>query len=140
MRGLWSGNQRLEAGFLSLSMLLFVFMAPLTGALAKDVPGGPDTPVSSDGEMPAASAPADAGSPFPSGSPEPARISAGSLGTEASQTGSQVKKRPPVSHEQESKDRLFVDATLIAVAIILCVIAFFLFISLPKQTKKTGSE
>ena len=140
MRGLWSSSQRLQVAFLALAMLPVFFMAP-GAAIAEDTPGGPDTPVSSDGSAPAASVPA--GSPADgdvSAAAEPARVSGGSDGPEAAQGSSQVKKKAPVSHDQEAKDRLFVDAILIAVAIILCVIAFFLFMSLPKQPKNAGGD
>ena len=140
MRGLWSSRQRLQVAFLALAMLPVFFMAS-GAAIAEDTPGGPDTPVSSDGSAPATSVTAgttaDSGI---SGAAEPAQVSAGSDGSEVAQSSSQVKKKLPVSHDQEAKDRLFVDATFIAIALILCAIAFFLFMSLPKQPKKAGGD
>lgn len=72
----------------------------------------------------------------------PGAVSPASTGAEiGSQVSSQVKTvKTTVSYEQEKRDRLFVDATFIAVALILCVIAFLLFMSLPKQSKKTGND
>ncbi|HNH75721.1 MAG TPA: hypothetical protein PLF23_18195 [Candidatus Obscuribacter sp.] len=67
----------------------------------------------------------------------PALLQSSSSGSEV---GSQVSVRATVSHEQEKKDRLFVDATSIAVSVILLAIALFLFLSLPKSAKKTGND
>ncbi|MCC7530287.1 MAG: hypothetical protein IT342_17315 [Candidatus Melainabacteria bacterium] len=137
MTGRWSFcHQSLSIG-VALALVLWL-AAWGTGAIAKDITDGPDTPVSSDtlstspdvinephGDVRAAGAPAAADG-----------TAQGNAG--AAEIGSQAKTRAPVSHQQEEKDRMFVHATFIAVAIILCVIAFFLFMSLPKQPKKAG--
>lgn len=99
--------------------------------------GAPDAPVSSDSAAHAINAPAGE-APASSSSASADGTAQGNTG--AAEIGSQVKTKSPVSHEQEEKDRMFVDSTFIAVAIILCVIAFFLFMSLPKQPKKAGSD
>ncbi|MBX9951706.1 MAG: hypothetical protein K2Y39_21225 [Candidatus Obscuribacterales bacterium] len=124
-----------------------------SAALAEDAVN-PDTPVSSE-------APADSGDPNTSVSSDSTAPSPGSAGLDSAsspssdgsavqgayspaaagaEVGSQVTVKTTVSHEQEKKDRLFVDATSIAVAIVLLSIAFFLFMSLPKQSKKTGND
>ncbi|MBA3991974.1 MAG: hypothetical protein C0469_00510 [Cyanobacteria bacterium DS2.3.42] len=133
MTGALSLLRQCRAGLVALAILLFVFGGS-TAVLARDTPEGPDTPVSSDASAPVVSAE----DPRASDGPAAAGNMAPSTGT-AAEIGSQVKKNV-VSHEQEEKDRMFVDATFIAVAIILCVIAFFLFMSLPKQPKKASSD
>lgn len=142
---------------------------PLNVALAEEAPS-PDTPVSSDGSVaPGISASGSSGSSPPSKGTGASDSSSGDTSSSSSdsaseslniknaasgsvspdstvaeigsQVSSQVKTvKTTVSYEQEKRDRLFVDATFIAVALILCAIASFLFMSLPKQSKKTGND
>lgn len=139
-----------------LAIAIVFFNFGYSAALAEDALN-PDTPVSSE-------APADSGDPNTSVSSDSTAPSPGSAGLDSAssspssssgdsavqgayspaaagaEVGSQVTVKTTVSHEQEKKDRLFVDATSIAVAIVLLSIAFFLFMSLPKQSKKTGND
>lgn len=131
MTGPWSLLHQFRSVCVVLAMLLLL-AASGAGVIAKDAPGGPDTPVSSDTVSPQGDAPV---TDVPAATDDTAQGNTG-----AAEIGSQVKKKAPMSHEQEEKDRMFVDATFIAVAIILCVIAFFLFMSLPKQPKKAGND
>jgi hypothetical protein len=141
MTGPWSLLRQSRAGLVALAILAFVLVGATT-VLAKDTPDGPDTPVSSD-----ASAPVSAEDPRASDGPSAAagNVAPSATGNvapssgKAAEIGSQVKKTV-VSHEQELKDRMFLDATFIAVALILCVIAFSLFMSLPKQPKKASND
>ena len=132
-----------------LVAFLIVFLAWLTPAAnaQSDTPG-PDTPVSSDA-VPVDTAPADPGygtAPAP-GAAQPSSMTnpvggARVRGYSGAEGGSQVTTTTTttVSHQQEAKDRLFVDAIFIAVAVIMCVLAVFLFMSLPKQSKSAGSD
>lgn len=43
----------------------------------------------------------------------------------------------PIHREQVARDKLFVQCTFVAAAALMCTIAFFLFISMPKAAKKT---
>lgn len=143
----------LRTRFAAYAIVLFTSLSTFgcSGALAEDVVN-PDTPVSSE-------APAGSGDPNTSVSSDNSAPYAGSAGqgsasssdgsdaqggssasSSGAETGSQERVRTTVSHEQEKKDRLFVDATSIAVAVVLLVIALFLFMSLPKQSKKTGND
>lgn len=138
-----------------LAIAIVFFNFGYSAALAEDALN-PDTPVSSE-------APADSGDPNTSVSSDSTAPSPGSAGLDSAsssssssggsavqgayspaaagaEVGSQVTVKTTVSHEQEKKDRLFVDATSIAVAIVLLSIAFFLFMSLPKQSKRTGND
>lgn len=147
-----------RTGIAAFALISFTQLLPLSfnGAFAEGAVS-PDTPVSSDGAVsPGISASGSSGSSPPSvgtGALDgysdsssvdnaPGAVSPASTGAEiGSQVSSQVKTvKTTVSYEQEKRDRLFVDATFIAVALILCVIAFLLFMSLPKQSKKTGND
>ena len=142
MTGSWSFFHQFRAVCVALAIIVFVSLAA-PSVVAKDVPGGPDTPVSSDTIEPSAGAtdsPAAGKSFKPIGESPVTTDSTAQTDTAAAEIGSQAKEKALVSHEQEEKDRMFVDATFIAVAIILCVLAFFLFMSLPKQPKKAGSD
>ena len=136
MTGLWSFFHRFRSVCVVLAVVLWL-AACGTGVIAKDTPGGPDTPVSSDSAADAINAPA---GEAPAGSASTSTGDTAQSNPAGAEIGSQANEKAPVSHEQEEKDRMFVDATFIAVAIILCVIAFFLFMSLPKPPKKAGSD
>jgi cobalamin biosynthesis Mg chelatase CobN len=133
---------QLKAVLSALAVILFTGLS--SSAIAQVTPAGPDTPVSSDSTNTQTAAP-DAGStPFTGIAPEPgpaAGATDGSVapGSSGAEKGSQAKTTI-ASNEQEAKDRLFVDAIFIAVAVILCVLAVFLFMSLPKQSKSAGSD
>ncbi len=136
MTGSWSLIRQFRAGFLSLAIVAIVSI-PATGVLAKDAPGvpdGPDTPVSSDTVLPATSGSTPGHYSDASAAAEP-----GSAATTA-EGKTEGATKVSASNAQEKKDRLFVDATFIAVSIILSVIAFILFRSLPKQAKKAGND
>jgi len=133
MTALRSFSSAFHTGLLALAIVLFVYSG-VSQALAQQNTPGPDTSASSDAvSAPAADSPASASD---SASSPP---SSGTAPT-GSESSSQAKKKDPVSHEQEAKDRLFIDATSIAAAIFLCVIAVFLFMSLPKQSKKAAGS
>jgi hypothetical protein len=151
-----------RTGIAAFVLVLFTQLLPVSfnGTFAEEAVS-PDTPVSSDGAVsPGISDSGSSGSSPPSvgtgalnNSSDSASdnssinnasgaVSPASAGAEiGSQVSSQVKTvKTTVSYEQEKRDRLFVDATFIAVSLILCVIAFLLFMSLPKQSKKTGND
>jgi|GEM_PF-5722159 hypothetical protein len=154
----------IRSDLLALSIVLSVTLTPFAlspasgqDAVNPDTPvsseapsgtGNPNTSVSSDGASSSVSPASGGSAPFAGtgssdisapagGSDLQGAVSPASSGAEI---GSQVTVKTTVSHEQEKKDRLFVDATFFAVAVILCAIAFFLFMSLPKQPKKTGND
>ncbi len=111
-----------------------------TAVLAKGDPGGPDTPVTSETADPSTGATNSPVVDMQAGEAPASTDSTAQAGSAAPEIGSQAKEKAAVSHEQEAKDRMFVDATFIAVALILCVLAIFLFMSLPKQPKKAGCD
>ncbi|HNB22202.1 MAG TPA: hypothetical protein PKZ32_07290 [Candidatus Melainabacteria bacterium] len=153
-----------RSGVAAFAIAFVITMAPSMGtppACGQNAVD-PDTPVSSDGitgtdvsknSSGADSSPSYGGSGTDMSDPTAVSPSSGgdtSASVEApallqssssgSEVGSQVSVRTTVSHEQEKKDRLFVDATSIAVSVILLAIALFLFLSLPKSAKKTGND
>lgn len=159
-----------RTGMAAFALVSFTQLMPLffNGAFAQEAVS-PDTPVSSDGAvLPGMSPSGSSGSSPPSigtgasnSAPDSTSSSSSDGASDRSSTnnssgavspasdgaeiGSQVSSqaktvKTTVSYEQEKRDRLFVDATFIAVALILCVIAFLLFMSLPKQSKKTGND
>lgn len=141
------GSRRTECQMKAvLRVLTLVLFIGLSSAVyAQTSATGPDTPVSSDvGSVDTAPADPGFGTSPSAGAQEPG-TDAGSSdrvrvpGYTGAERSSQVTTTT-VSHEQESKDRLFVDSIFIAVAVIMCVIAIFLFMSLPKQQKSTGSD
>lgn len=153
-----SGSRRsdcqLKAVLAALSLVLFMGLSSAAMAQGSapdpDTPVSSDTPVTSDASQNSTSSGDTSSSPAPGSSsdatsaqePAPAPGTADGAtapGSSGAESGSQAKANT-VSHEQETKDRMFVDATFIGVAIIMCVLAVFLFMSLPKQPKKAGSD
>lgn len=147
-----SGSRRSDCKLKAvLAALSLVFFMGLSSAVTAQVSApDPDTPVSSDASDNSTSSADASSSPAPGTSsdataarePAPAPGTADGAtapGSSGAESGSQAKANT-VSHEQETKDRMFVDATFIGVAIIMCVLAVFLFMSLPKQPKKAGSD
>jgi len=113
-----------KAFLIALSLILFAGFGA-NGAGAEDSAAGPDTPVSSDAVQSTNDVP----------------LSQGAISNPAgNEAGSQEKRTVTAANSQEAKDRLFVDVTFIAAAVFMCVIAIFLFLSLPKQPKKAGTD
>jgi len=113
-----SFKSRLRGCVVALAVLLCA-LTTTTGALAQD-----------NGSAPAAQADTGASSPS-SGTSQPRALEV--------ETSSQERSKITVSHEQEAKDRLFVDTTLIAVAVIMSLIAILIFLSMPKAPKKASN-